>query len=92
MMQSPQILQADQRLYFKLPEQLLRHHKKTLQWTSSRATLYMGSNTEILAPIQELLGDASRLAIVLPAIPLEPEQVDFNADGDCFNYCSQVLF
>ncbi|KAJ7306952.1 hypothetical protein DFH08DRAFT_824451 [Mycena albidolilacea] len=56
-------------------------HKKTLQWMSSHATLYMGSNTKILAPIQELLGDASRLAIVLPAIPLEPEQVDFNADA-----------
>ncbi|KAJ6465338.1 hypothetical protein C8R45DRAFT_939546 [Mycena sanguinolenta] len=63
-----------------LPEQLLRHHKKTLQWKSSRATLYMGSNTECLAPIQELLGDANRLAIVLPAIPLEPEQVNFQID------------
>ncbi|KAJ7195718.1 hypothetical protein B0H12DRAFT_1169101 [Mycena haematopus] len=81
MMQSPQILEADRRLYFKLPEQLLRHHKKTLQWKSSRATLYMGSNTESLTPIQELLGDANRLAIVLPAIPLEPEQVNFQIDA-----------
>ncbi|KAJ7697991.1 hypothetical protein B0H14DRAFT_3529089 [Mycena olivaceomarginata] len=30
---------------------------------------------------QELLGDANRLAIVLPAIPLEPEQIDFDADA-----------
>ncbi|KAJ7356836.1 hypothetical protein DFH08DRAFT_1048015 [Mycena albidolilacea] len=81
MMQSPQIFEADRRLYFKLPEQLLRHHKKTLQWKSSRATLYLGSNTECLAPIQELLGDANRLVVVLPAIPLKPEQVDFNADA-----------
>ncbi|KAJ7333477.1 hypothetical protein DFH08DRAFT_966299 [Mycena albidolilacea] len=81
MRQSPQIIEADRRLYFKLPEQLLRHHKKTLQWKSSRATLYMGSNTQCLAPIQDLLGDANRLAVVLPAIPLEPEQVDFDADA-----------
>jgi hypothetical protein len=31
MMQSPQILQADHQLYFKLPEQLLRYYKKMLQ-------------------------------------------------------------
>ncbi|KAJ7246078.1 hypothetical protein C8J57DRAFT_1241863 [Mycena rebaudengoi] len=81
MSQSPQILEAHLRLYFKLPEQLLRHHKKTLQWKSSRATLYMGPNAELLKPIQEILGDANRLAIVLPAIPLEPEQVDFLNDN-----------
>jgi hypothetical protein len=81
MSQSPQILEAHLRLYFKLPEQLLRHHKKTLQWKSSRATLYMGPNAELLKPIQEILGDANRLAIVLPAIPLEPEQVDFLNDS-----------
>ncbi|KAJ6490114.1 hypothetical protein C8R45DRAFT_1139189 [Mycena sanguinolenta] len=80
-MQSPQILEADKRLYFKLPEHLLRHHKKTLQWKSSRATLYMGTNTEYLTPIQELLGDANRLAMVLPAIPLEPEQVNYQIDA-----------
>ncbi|KAF8170866.1 hypothetical protein K438DRAFT_1773541 [Mycena galopus ATCC 62051] len=66
---------------FKLPEQLLRHHKKKLQWKSSRATLYMGPNAELLKPIQEILGDANRLATVLPAIPLEPEQVDFLNDN-----------
>ncbi|KAJ7236765.1 hypothetical protein C8J57DRAFT_1247515 [Mycena rebaudengoi] len=60
---------------------LLRHHKKTLQWKSYRATLYMGPNAELLKPIQEILGDANRLAIVLPAIPLEPEQVDFLNDN-----------
>ncbi|KAF8188816.1 hypothetical protein K438DRAFT_1764075 [Mycena galopus ATCC 62051] len=81
MQQSPQILAADQRLYFKLPEQLLRHHKKTLQWKSSRATLYMGPNNDSLAPIQELLGNVNRGAIVLPAIPLEPEQIEFQIDG-----------
>jgi hypothetical protein len=81
MSQSPQILEAHLRLYFKLPEQLLRHHKKTLQWKSARATLYMGPNAELLKPIQEILGDANRLAIVLPAIPLEPEQVDFRNDS-----------
>ncbi|KAJ7323366.1 hypothetical protein DFH08DRAFT_817937 [Mycena albidolilacea] len=81
MRQSPQIVEADRRLYFKLPVQLLRHHKKTLQWKSSCATLYMGSNTQCLAPIQELLGDANQLAVVLPAILLEPEQVDFDVDA-----------
>ncbi|KAJ6502069.1 hypothetical protein C8R45DRAFT_608315 [Mycena sanguinolenta] len=83
-MQSPQIIEANKRLYFKLPEHLLRHHKKTLQWKSSRATLYMGTNTEYLTPIQELLGDTNRLAIVLPALPLEPEQVNYQIDGTIF--------
>jgi hypothetical protein len=92
MMQSPQIIEADRRLYLKLPEQLLWHHKKTLQWKSSCATLYLGSNTECLAPIQELLGDANRLAVVLPAIPLEPEQVDFNADGTSFAHNKSSKF
>jgi hypothetical protein len=55
MLQSPQILEAHLRLYFKLPEQLLCHHKKTLQWKSSRATIYMGPNAELLKPIQEIL-------------------------------------
>jgi hypothetical protein len=44
----------------------------------------MGSNTQCLAPIQELLRDANQLAVVLPAILLEPEQVDFDVDGTSF--------
>ncbi|KAF8177327.1 hypothetical protein K438DRAFT_1770094 [Mycena galopus ATCC 62051] len=88
MMQSPQVLDAAHRLYFKLPEHLLRHHKKTLQWMLSCATLYMGSNTENLAPIQELLRDPNQLAVVLPATPLEPEQetdATVGVDLDSYN-------
>ncbi|KAJ6547247.1 hypothetical protein B0H19DRAFT_1266182 [Mycena capillaripes] len=75
--QSATILDTGARIYFKLPEQLLRHHKKSLQWKTSRATLTLGSNVEALEPLRNMLGDPSRKAIVLPAITLEPEQVDF---------------
>ncbi|KAJ7227290.1 hypothetical protein GGX14DRAFT_555855 [Mycena pura] len=78
--QSPTELAADRRLYFKLPEQLERHHKKSLQWKTTRATLNMGENVTALEPMRELLRDESRRAVVLPPIMHEPLEVDFAAD------------
>ncbi|KAJ7193646.1 hypothetical protein GGX14DRAFT_405381 [Mycena pura] len=37
--QSPAELDSSKRIYFKLPEQLERHHKKSIQWKTTRATL-----------------------------------------------------
>ncbi|KAJ7192005.1 hypothetical protein GGX14DRAFT_578453 [Mycena pura] len=76
--QPAHVLNASERIYFKLPEQLLRHHKKTLQWTASRATLTLGSNTDALEPINSILKHPNRTAILLPVLEFEPIQVDFH--------------
>ncbi|KAF7310239.1 hypothetical protein MIND_00397600 [Mycena indigotica] len=75
--QPPTELAAEKRLYFKLPEQLERHHKKSLQWKMTRATLHLGENVTALQPIHELLSDPARKAVVLPAIMHEPTDLDF---------------
>ncbi|KAJ7067559.1 hypothetical protein C8F01DRAFT_1247920 [Mycena amicta] len=79
--QPASILKANERIYFKLPEQLLRHHKKSLQWKASRATLNLGSNAEALEPINRILNDSNRTAIILPALEFDPVQVDFHNDA-----------
>ncbi|KAF7304332.1 hypothetical protein HMN09_00835000 [Mycena chlorophos] len=79
--QSPTVLKAAERIYFKLPEHLMRHHKKTLQWQDSRATLTLGANTAALRPINTLLNDPKRVAAVLPAITHEPLEVEFQRDA-----------
>ncbi|KAJ3836764.1 hypothetical protein F5878DRAFT_247355 [Lentinula raphanica] len=35
---------SNKRLYYKLPTQLERHHKRTIAWKSERSTIMMGSN------------------------------------------------
>lgn len=81
--QSAAELAAEKRLYFKLPEQLERHHKKSLQWKTTRAALNLGDNVTALEPIHELLRDPTRKATVLPAIMHEPVEVDFASDRAC---------
>ncbi|KAJ7678102.1 hypothetical protein DFH06DRAFT_1422622 [Mycena polygramma] len=78
--QSPTELDSSKRIYFKLPEQLERHHKKSIQWKTARATLNMGENVAALEPIHALLRDPSRKAVVLPAITHETVEVDYNTD------------
>ncbi|KAJ7016861.1 hypothetical protein C8F04DRAFT_1280497 [Mycena alexandri] len=78
--QSPTELDSSKRIYFKLPEQLERHHKKSIQWKTTRATLNMGENVAALEPIHALLRDSSRKAVVLPAITHEPVEVDYDTD------------
>ncbi|KAF7310618.1 hypothetical protein HMN09_00604600 [Mycena chlorophos] len=79
-MQSTAELDSTKRIYFKLPEQLERHHKKTLQWRSTRAVLNMGENVAALEPIHELLRDPARQAVVLPAVTHDAIEVDYTAD------------
>ncbi|KAJ7152120.1 hypothetical protein C8R46DRAFT_484877 [Mycena filopes] len=78
--QSPAELDSSKRIYYKLPEQLERHHKKSIQWRTARATLNMGDNVAALEPIHALLRDPSRKAVVLPAIMHEIVEVDYNTD------------
>ncbi|KAE9397154.1 hypothetical protein BT96DRAFT_996110 [Gymnopus androsaceus JB14] len=81
--QDPGITDSNERLYYKLPEQLLRHHKKSLEWQTSRATMSLGANVEKVKDHLNTLNDSERVAYVLPAIPLEDtsSQVDPTVDG-----------
>ena len=55
-----------QRIYYKLPEQLERHHKSWVQRRGENATLSM--TTHMRSPITNILNNPSRQAQVLPAI------------------------
>jgi hypothetical protein len=46
---------SNKRLYYKLPSQLKRHHKRILAWKSERSTLLMGGNAVALKPFRDLL-------------------------------------
>ena len=62
-------------LYYKLPPQLERHHKRTLTWSSERSTVLMGSNAEVLQPFRDLLAASNKedrrvlTALPFPDIP-----------------------
>ncbi|KAL0566774.1 hypothetical protein V5O48_015230 [Marasmius crinis-equi] len=82
--QDPRVINSDQRLYYKLPEQLLRHHKKVLEWQASRATMQLGSNVRLVQEHMDSLRDPERVARVLPAVPLseiEPDPTTYGALG-----------
>ncbi|KAJ3722546.1 hypothetical protein C8R42DRAFT_720912 [Lentinula raphanica] len=76
--QDPAVTDSNERLYYKLPEQLLRHHKKQLEWQASRATMLDGSNAALIHDHQNLLQSPERIARVLPAVSLE----DLNVETD----------
>ncbi|KAJ3831207.1 hypothetical protein F5878DRAFT_667802 [Lentinula raphanica] len=76
--QDATLTDPNDRLYYKLPEQLLRHHKKVLEWQASRATMLDGSNAAMIQDHTSLLQDPGRIAYVLPAIQLE----DLDAQPD----------
>ncbi|KAJ3822534.1 hypothetical protein F5880DRAFT_1573957 [Lentinula raphanica] len=81
---------SNKRLYYKLPTQLERHHKRTIAWKSERSTIMMGSNMVALAPFRDLLAaeDGNNAVMTIPARPL-PETVvppgtsdhSYNEDG-----------
>ncbi|KAK1232444.1 hypothetical protein PQX77_004420 [Marasmius sp. AFHP31] len=79
--QDPTTTNPDQRLYYKLPELLLRHHKKVFEWQASRATLQLGSNVLMVQNHMEMLDDSERVSHVLPAVPLKDSQVDPTTNG-----------
>lgn len=88
--QSRTITDSNQRLYYKLPQQLEAHHKKTILWSSERSTLADGSNFIARKPLLDLLNSEDNYAEALPAIPL-PEpcpdgELDLSIDGQHLFY------
>ncbi|KAJ3752534.1 hypothetical protein EV360DRAFT_88655 [Lentinula raphanica] len=81
--QDATLTDPNDRLYYKLPEQLLRHHKKVLEWQASRATMLDGSNAAMIQDHTSLLQDPKWIAYVLPAVQLEDldAQPDPTANG-----------
>ncbi|KIK58696.1 hypothetical protein GYMLUDRAFT_245792 [Collybiopsis luxurians FD-317 M1] len=69
--QDPTVTDPNLRLYYKLPEQLLRHHKKVLEWQASQATMLDGANAVMVQEHLEHIRDPEQLADILPAVPLE---------------------
>lgn len=73
-LQSRAVTDSNQRLYYKLPQQLEAHHKKTLLWNSERATLASGGNFTARKALVAILEAPDDYADVLPAMPL-PEPI-----------------
>ncbi|KAJ3970356.1 hypothetical protein EV361DRAFT_916254 [Lentinula raphanica] len=81
--QDPTIIDSNKRIYYKLPEQLLRHHKKSLERQASQATMVIESNAVLVQAHIDSVKDSRRVACVLPAVPLEDlsSQPDLAVDG-----------
>jgi hypothetical protein len=73
---------SNKRLYYKLPSQLERHHKRILAWKSERSTLLMGGNAAALKPFCDLLTN-DNTTTTLPA-QLPPEILAGEKDH-CYN-------
>ncbi|KAF7354259.1 hypothetical protein MVEN_01113900 [Mycena venus] len=66
------VTDSNMRIYYKLPQQLERHHKNKLQWTTMQAALMDGANAEALKPWMDMSTGPNRLrASVLPAVELD---------------------
>ncbi|KAJ3710654.1 hypothetical protein C8R42DRAFT_729099 [Lentinula raphanica] len=78
---------SNKRLYYKLPTQLERHHKRTIAWKSERSTVMMGSNMMALAPFRDLLTaeDGNNAAMTIPARPLPETIVPPGASDHSYN-------
>ncbi|KAJ3975588.1 hypothetical protein EV361DRAFT_865301, partial [Lentinula raphanica] len=82
--QDPTVVDSNKRLYYKLPEQLLRHHKKSLERQASQATMVIESNAVLVQAHIDSVKDSKRVAYVLPAVPLEDlsSQPDLTVNGN----------
>jgi hypothetical protein len=70
--QAEPITHFDRRIYYKIPQQLERHHKKALQWTTTQAALMDGANAEALKPWMDMASGPTRArASVLPAVEID---------------------
>lgn len=74
------VTDSNLRLYYKLPQQLEAHHKKTILWTSERSTLAAGSNFTARKALLDILNADSNVD-VLPAIPLPDGELDLSSHG-----------
>jgi hypothetical protein len=58
---------SSKRIYYKLPSQLERHHKKTLTWKSKCSTMFLGGNVTALKPFRDLLSNNNVSETLAPA-------------------------
>jgi hypothetical protein len=88
--QSRTITESNLRLYYKIPQQLEAHHKKTLLWSSERSTLAAGANYAARQAFVNILNSDDNCAGVLPAIRFNavPDgELDLSSTGE-----SSVIF
>ncbi|KAF8142605.1 hypothetical protein K438DRAFT_1784567 [Mycena galopus ATCC 62051] len=85
-MRAEPLTDSNQRIYYKIPQQLERHHKKTLQWTTTQAALMDGANAEALKPWMDMSSGPLRTrASVLPAVELDESVFFKGIDTSSFN-------
>ncbi|KAJ7206799.1 hypothetical protein GGX14DRAFT_637023 [Mycena pura] len=81
-LQPHNVLDSNQRLYYKLPQQLGAHHKKTIAWSLEQSTLAEGQNFAARRPLLELLTSEHNFAHGPAALPLpEHGEVDLAVTG-----------
>ncbi|KAJ7196492.1 hypothetical protein GGX14DRAFT_672632 [Mycena pura] len=82
-LQPHNVVDSNQRLYYKLPQQLEVHHKKTIAWSLEQSTLAEGQNFAARRPLLELLTSEYNFAHGPAALPLpEPDgEVDLAVTG-----------
>jgi hypothetical protein len=70
--QAEPITRFNRHIYYKIPQQLERHHKKALQWTTAQAALMDGANGKALKPWMDMASGPTRAwASVLPAVEID---------------------
>ncbi|KAJ3821689.1 hypothetical protein F5880DRAFT_1485618, partial [Lentinula raphanica] len=79
------IKDPDKRIYYKLPQQLEQHYKKTLQWSISRATMFDEVNAESLRTALDMLDGPNR-ALVLPPVTFQ----DLSTNGVSMYILSEI--
>lgn len=79
--QSRAITDSNQRLYYKIPQQLEAHHKKSIAWSSERATLGEGTNFMARKPLLDVLNSEDDYANVLPPMSLPDGELDLSLTG-----------
>jgi hypothetical protein len=67
---------SNQRLYYKLPQQLKAHHKNTILWKSECATLSEGSNFLARKPLLDILNSTDSQIAALPPNSLPDGELD----------------
>lgn len=66
------ITESNLRLYYKIPQHLEAHHKKTLLWSSERSTLSAGANYAARQEFVDILNSEDNYANVLSPIQFNP--------------------